>query len=88
MPLIERRTAETILAFRAPQDAQLTATDLNEWAWERAAARAGESSFDLAQNLGDDPTAVLAARAVGGAAPGTQRAARGGRRSPPAAFRG
>ena len=65
MPLIERRTAETILAFKAPRGAQLTATDLNEWAWERAAARAGESSFDLAQNLGDDPTAVLAARACG-----------------------
>jgi cyanophycin synthetase len=64
MPLIERRTAETILAFKAPRDAQLTATDLNEWAWERAAARAGESSFDLAQNLGDDPTQVLAARAA------------------------
>src|SRR5450631_1246195 len=63
MPLIERRTAETTLAFKAPRDAQLTATDLNEWAWERAAARAGESSFDLAQNLGDDPVAVLAARA-------------------------
>ena len=63
MPLIERRTAETIVAFKAPRDAQLTATDLNEWAWERAAARAGESSFDLAQNLGDDPVAVLAARA-------------------------
>jgi UDP-N-acetylmuramyl tripeptide synthase len=63
MPVIERRTAGTILAFKAPRDAQLTATDLGEWAWERAAAQAGESSFDLAQNLGDDPTAVLAARA-------------------------
>ncbi len=64
MPVIERRTAETILAFKAPRDAQLTATDLGEWAWERAAARAGESSFDLAQNLGEDPSAVLAARAA------------------------
>ena len=35
---IERRTAGTILAFKAPRDAQLTATDLGEWAWERAAA--------------------------------------------------
>jgi cyanophycin synthetase len=62
-PCIERRTSATILAFRAPRDAQLAATDLNEWAWERAAAAAGESSFDLAQDLGEDPTAVLAARA-------------------------
>ena len=64
MPVIERRTAGTILAFKAPRNAQLTATDLGEWAWERAAARAGEFSFDLAQNLGDDPTAMLAARAA------------------------
>jgi len=64
MPVIERRTAGTILAFKTPRDAQLTATDLGEWAWERAAAQTGESSFDLAQNLGDDPTAVLAARAA------------------------
>ncbi|MGC1386647.1 MAG: Mur ligase family protein [Steroidobacteraceae bacterium] len=64
MPVIERRTAETILAFKAPRDALLTATDLGEWAWERAAARAGEFSFDLAQNLGHDPTAVLRARAA------------------------
>jgi cyanophycin synthetase len=64
MLVIERRTAGTILAFKAPRDALLTATDLGEWAWERAAAQAGESSFDLAQNLGDDPTAVLAARAA------------------------
>ncbi len=64
MPVIERRTAGTILAFKAPRDAQLTATDLGEWAWERAAAQAGEYAFDLAQNLGDDPTAVLAARAA------------------------
>jgi len=64
MPLIERRATGTSLIFRAPQDAQLTATELSEWAWERAAMEAGESAFDLAQDLGENPAAVLAARAA------------------------
>ena len=59
---LERRH-ETMLAFAAPPDLLFTATEINEWAWERSAAEAGESSFDLAQNLGDDPAALFAARA-------------------------
>ncbi len=64
MPRIVRRKAGTILVFSAPEASQLTATDLCEWAWERAAAEAGESAFDLAQDIGDNPAAVLAARAA------------------------
>ena len=52
--MICERPSGTILTFKAPRDALLTATDVNEWAWERAAAQAGESSFDLAQDLGED----------------------------------
>ena len=36
-PLAERSAAGTVLAFVAPENALLTATDINEWAWERAA---------------------------------------------------
>ncbi len=64
MPRIVRRQAGTLLVFSAPEDSQLTATDVCEWAWERAAAEGGESAFDLAQDLGENPAAVLAARAA------------------------
>jgi cyanophycin synthetase len=63
-PRIERNAAGTTLVYSAPQEALLTATDVSEWAWERAAAQAGESSFDLAQDLGDDAAAVFAARSA------------------------
>lgn len=63
-PVIDRAGDSTFLVFRAPPDAQLTATELSEWAWESAAADAGITAFDRAQNLGDDPAAVLAARAA------------------------
>ncbi len=63
-PLIERRAAGTFLVFRAPRDAQLTATEVSEWAWEEAAAEAGESGFDRAHELGGDPVAAFAARAA------------------------
>lgn len=63
-PRSVRRLGGSLLVFRAPADALFTATDLNEWAWERAARDAGESSFDLAQNLGADALAVFAARAA------------------------
>jgi cyanophycin synthetase len=70
-PLIERRATECFLVFRAPSDALLTATELSEWAWERAAAesaaagpRAGQPPFDLAHDFGDDPAAILTARAA------------------------
>jgi cyanophycin synthetase len=63
-PVIERAGHGTFLAFRAPADAQLTATELSEWAWEAAAADAGETTFDRAHDFGADPAAVLAVRAA------------------------
>jgi len=57
-PLIEQRAAGTLLVFKAPPDSLLTATEVSEWAWERAAAEGGESTFDLAHDLGDGPQAV------------------------------
>lgn len=56
---------EPQLLFAAPEDLLFTATEINEWAWERSAFEAGERGFDLAQDLGDaDPVAVFAARAA------------------------
>jgi cyanophycin synthetase len=65
-PRIEKRAAGTLLVFRAPPDSLLTATEVSEWAWERAAAEQGESTFDLAHDLGEDPgaAAVFAARSA------------------------
>lgn len=57
----------TTLVFAAPADGLFTATDLNEWAWEEAAAAFGDTGFDRAQPIGPDPAAaarVLAARAA------------------------
>jgi cyanophycin synthetase len=59
-PRIETRAAGTLLVFRAPADSLLTATEVSEWAWERAAAEQGEAGFDLAHDLGDDARAVAA----------------------------
>ncbi len=63
-PVIDRTGNGAFLVFRSPPDAQLTATELSEWAWESAAAEAGVTGFDRAQDLGGDPAAVLAARAA------------------------
>jgi cyanophycin synthetase len=65
-PLIERRAAGAFLVFRAPSDGLLTATELSEWAWERAAAggpHASQPPFDLAHDFGDDAAAILTVRA-------------------------
>ena len=59
-----RRASETLLVFRAPPDVLFTATDINEWAWERAAHDAGERAFDLAHDLGPDARPVFVARAA------------------------
>lgn len=40
-PQVQRHAQGTVLAFAAPLDALLTATEVNEWAWERSAAEAG-----------------------------------------------
>jgi UDP-N-acetylmuramyl tripeptide synthase len=53
-----------LLLFSAPHDALMTATEVSEWAWERAAAGAGESEFDLAHDLGDDAAAIMGTRAA------------------------
>ena len=63
-PVVHRHATGTLLVLRAPRDAQVTATELAEWAWERAAAAAGETTFDLAQDLGEDPVATLRLRAA------------------------
>jgi len=42
---------EPLLVFSAPAHALFTATAINEWAWERSAAEAGETGFDLAHDL-------------------------------------
>ena len=70
LPVISRRPSGTILTFKAPRDALLTATDVNEWAWERAAAQAGESSFDLAHDLGEDAVEEFIVRAEKERVPG------------------
>jgi UDP-N-acetylmuramyl tripeptide synthase len=68
----------TLLVFAAPHDTLFTATEVNEWAWELAAAEAdavgasattaavpaGPTSFDRAQDLGETAAAVFAARAA------------------------
>lgn len=48
---------EPLLLWAAPADQLFTATEVNEWAWERSAAEAGERGFDLAQDLGDEAAA-------------------------------
>lgn len=64
LPVIDRRAAETFLVFRAPPDVLMTATELNEWAWEHAAAAAGENSFERAHAFGDEFVGILATRAA------------------------
>jgi len=63
-PLVVRRARAVLLLLRAPVDALFTATEVNEWAWERAAAAAGPYAFDRAQDHGDRAAEVFAARAA------------------------
>jgi len=63
-PVVERHAAGTLLVFAAPEDLLFTATEVNEWAWERAAAEAGDTAFDLAQDLGERAVPIFAARAA------------------------
>jgi len=56
-PLAERSAAGSVLAFVAPENALLTATDINEWAWERAAdahTPLSAQGFGATQPLGGD----------------------------------
>jgi UDP-N-acetylmuramyl tripeptide synthase len=67
-PRVQPHARETMLMFAAPEALLFTATEINEWAWERASAATGHAlqacGFDLAQDLGDDPFEAFAARAV------------------------
>jgi cyanophycin synthetase len=64
-PRIETRAAGTLLVFKAPPDSLLSATELSEWAWERAAAEQGEAAFDLAHDFDDSRAAAeFAARSA------------------------
>jgi UDP-N-acetylmuramyl tripeptide synthase len=63
-PQVHGGAAGVQLVFRAPRDALFTATDVNEWAWEQAAASVGPYGYDRAQAVGDAPSAVFAARAA------------------------
>lgn len=62
-----RHPQGTLLAFAAPEDALFTATELNEWAWERCAAEAGDGAaqgWSFAQPQADDVAAPMASRAA------------------------
>ena len=69
-PCVQPHARQPMLIFAAPQDLLFTATEINEWAWERSAVEAGHADvagFDLAQDLGDDLAtvgAVFAQRAA------------------------
>jgi UDP-N-acetylmuramyl tripeptide synthase len=63
-PRVLPHAREPMLMFAAPEDLLFTATEVNEWAWERSAAEVGVTGFDLAQDLGDEPAAVFAGRAA------------------------
>ncbi len=56
-PHAQRHAGGAMLAFAAPEDVLFTATDVNEWAWERCASEAG---FDFAQPLSDDVATIAA----------------------------
>lgn len=66
-PRVQAHAQGVILAFAAPADALFTATEVNEWAWERAAAghpRHAAEGFDLAQPAADDAREHFRARAA------------------------
>ncbi len=63
-PRAMAHTREPALLFAAPEEALFTATEVNEWAWERTLAEAGETGFDLAQDPGDTAASTFAARAA------------------------
>jgi cyanophycin synthetase len=63
-PVARRHAGGTTLAFAAPDDTLLTATEVNEWAWEQAAgARVANEGFDEAHGVLHAPVATFAERA-------------------------
>ena len=67
LPRVHAHAAGVMLAFAAPPDLLFTATEVNEWAWERAAAahpRQAECGFEPAHPARDDAVAHFTARAA------------------------
>jgi UDP-N-acetylmuramyl tripeptide synthase len=62
-PRVQAHGREPMLMFAAPAGGLFTATEINEWAWERSAAEAGVTGFDLAQDVAGDAALWFAARA-------------------------
>ncbi len=63
LPCVQRGAAGTALAFAAPDDRLFTATEVNEWAWERAAAAhtaLAAQGFTATQPATDDIGALTA----------------------------
>lgn len=70
-PRVHAHASGVMLAFNAPPETLFTATEVNEWAWERAAAghpaHAGaiaDAAFTLAHPATEDPRAHFRARAA------------------------
>lgn len=62
-PHTRRHAGGATLAFAAPEDTLLTATEVNEWAWERSAAALGAlaaAGVVPTQPQSDDPAALAA----------------------------
>lgn len=65
LPRVHAHGAGVALAFAAPGQALFTATEVNEWAWERAAAgHALHTGYTLAQPATEDAVAYFKARAA------------------------
>ena len=79
-PQVQRHAAAATLAFTAPEDALFTATEVNEWAWERAAAAHGALTSE-----GVAPTQPACDDLAALALIFTRRTARPRRRMPPRA---
>jgi len=64
-PRVHEHAQGLILAFAAPEDALFTATEINEWAWERAAPwRHAQAGFMPLQPASDEAAAHFRARAA------------------------
>lgn len=64
-PRVHEHASGVILAFAAPEDTLFTATEINEWAWERAAPeRHAVAGFVPLQPAHDDLVPHFAARAA------------------------
>jgi UDP-N-acetylmuramyl tripeptide synthase len=75
-PMAHRHAGGVLLTFAAPAECLMTATELNEWAWERSAAEADtahERAFDIAHDFDEAAaTGMFRARAAAEERPGLQ----------------